>query len=103
MDKTTILNHLVNVKNTYAQEGVIIQALFGSYARGQADTKSDIDILIEATPQFAQRYGFGAFGRLREIQDELSRALGGIPVDLADSTGMGKTAKKFILDRAIYV
>ena len=103
MDKATILNHLASVKNTYAQEGVIIQALFGSYAREQADTQSDIDILIEATPQFAQRYGFRAFGRLREIQDELSRALSGIPVDLADSTGMGKTAKKFILDRAIYV
>ena len=93
MDKTTILNHLANVKNTYAQEGIIIQALFGSYARGQADTQSDIDILIEATPQFAQRYGFGAFGRLREIQDELSRAPGGIPVDLAGCTGMAKPPK----------
>jgi hypothetical protein len=27
----------------------------------------------------------------------------GVKVDLADITGMGKTAKKFIVDRAIYV
>ena len=32
----------------------------------------------------------------------MSTALG-IQVDLADSTGMGKTGKKFIIDRAIYV
>ena len=37
-----------------------------------------------------------------EYQKEMSNALG-VKVDLADSTGMGRTAKKFIIDRAIYV
>ena len=36
------------------------------------------------------------------LQEEISNIFG-IPVDLADSSGMGKTAKKFIIDRAIYV
>ena len=37
-----------------------------------------------------------------EIKEEISSFLG-LPVDLAYSTGMGKTAKKFIIDKAIYV
>ena len=102
MNRTVILNYLSDIKDTYQEEGLYIKALFGSYSRNEADKNSDVDILIEATPKFASMYGFGAIARLKEIQDEISSFLG-IPVDLADSSGMGKTAKKFILDRAIYV
>jgi uncharacterized protein len=102
MNKEQILDYLRNVKSTYAQEGFLIEALFGSYSRDEADPKSDIDILVEATPKFASKYGFQSFERIRQIQTELSNELG-VKVDLADRTGMGKTAKKFIIDRAIYV
>jgi len=103
MNKKEIVNYLKSIKSVYLQEGLIIKALFGSYSRDEATTNSDIDILVEATPQFAQKYGFRAFSRLKEIQEEISKALGGQKVDLADVTGMSKTAKKFIIDRAIYV
>ena len=102
MKKEAIIEYLCNVKNSYQKEGLLIKALFGSYSRDEADEDSDVDILVEATPKFADRYGFGAVARLREIEREMGRALG-IRVDLADSTGMGKTAKRFIIDRAIYV
>jgi len=102
MNKESILNYLRNVKDKYRQEGFLIKALFGSYSRDEADMNSDVDILVEATPEFANRYGFSAIARIKEIESELSKALG-IKVDLADSTGMGKTGKKFIIDRAIYV
>lgn len=102
MNKESILNYLVNVKEIYEKEGFLIKALFGSYSRDEADAQSDVDILVEATPEFANKYGFGAIKRIHEIQAEISKALG-LPVDLADSTGMGKTGKKFIIDRAIYV
>lgn len=102
MNKMSILNYLTNIKSKYQNEGFLIKALFGSYSRDEADENSDVDILVEATPEFANRYGFGAISRIHEIQAELSQALG-LPVDLADSTGMGKTGKKFIIDRAIYV
>lgn len=102
MKKEQILNYLANVKNKYQKEGFIIKALFGSYSRDEAQESSDIDILVEAMPKFAAHYGFGAIERINEIQKEMSNALG-VKVDLADSTGMGKTAKKFIIDRAIYV
>jgi hypothetical protein len=102
MNKELILNYLTTVKEKYRSEGFLIKALFGSYSRGEEDTKSDVDILVEATPEFANRYGFSAIKRIYEIQSELSDALG-LPVDLADSSGMSKTGKKFIIDRAIYV
>ena len=102
MTKEYILNYLVNVKDKYLQEGIIIKALFGSYSRNEATETSDVDILIEATPKFADKYGFSAIARLKEIELELGKVFDA-KVDLADISGMGKTAKKFIIDRAIYV
>ncbi len=102
MNKESILKYLGNVKNKYQHEGFLIKALFGSYSRGEENANSDVDILVEATPKFANKYGFRAIARIHEIQAELSEALG-LPVDLADSTGMSKTGKKFIIERAIYV
>lgn len=102
MKKEFILQYLRNIKTKYQDEGFFIKALFGSYSRDEANSQSDIDILVEATPEFASRYGFRSIERIREIQTEISNALG-VPVDLADASGMSKTGKKFILDRAIYV
>jgi predicted nucleotidyltransferase len=103
MKKATILKYLSEAKEHYRHEGLLIKGLFGSYARDEADETSDIDVLIEATPAFAKRYGFGAFGRLEAIRQEMSRALGGLPIDFADSSGMGHTAHMYIVDRTIYV
>lgn len=100
--KSEILSKLKELKPRFNKEGFIIKALFGSYSRDEADENSDIDILVEATPKFANKYGFQAIHRIKEIQSEISIFFG-VQVDLADSTGMGTTAKKFILDRAIYV
>ncbi|GGD42969.1 nucleotidyltransferase [Malaciobacter pacificus] len=102
MKKEEILNKLKELKPIYSQEGFIIKGLFGSYSRDEATPTSDIDILIESTPEFASRYGFKSISRINEIKNEISNIFG-LPVDLADSSGMGKTAKKFIIDRAIYV
>jgi len=102
MTKEYILNYLTNVKDKYMNEGIVIKALFGSYSRNEATETSDVDILIEATPKFAEKYGFSAIARLKEIELELGKVFKA-KVDLADVSGMGKTAKKFIIDRAIYV
>ena len=102
IQKNEIILKLKELKPLYSKEGFIIQGLFGSYSREEATNTSDIDILVESTPAFASRYGFKAISRINEIKEEISTIFG-IPVDLADSSGMGKTAKKFIIDRAIYV
>lgn len=102
LTKEQIISKLREIKPHYIEEGFIIKGLFGSYSRDEATEDSDIDILIESTSDFATKYGFKSISRISEIREELSSSFGK-SVDLADSTGMGKTAKKFIIDRAIYV
>ena len=70
MKKEQILQCLRKQKNRYEKEGLIIQGLFGSYSRDEADSESDVDVLIEATPKFAEKYGFRAIARLKEIEEE---------------------------------
>jgi len=102
LKKSEILEKLKEVKKVYSKEGFIIKGLFGSYSRDEADENSDVDILVEASSEFALKYGFQSVARIKEIQNELS-ILFGVSIDLADSSGMGKTGKKFIIDKAIYV
>ena len=102
INKINILNYLKDIKPLYEKEGFIIKGLFGSYSRDEATKNSDIDILVEATPKFALKYGFQSIHRINEIKKELSDIFK-TDVDLADSSGMGQTAKKFIIDRTIYV
>ena len=102
IQKNEIISKLKELKPLYSKEGFIIKGLFGSYSRDEATENSDIDILVESTPDFASRYGFKAISRINEIKEEISSFFD-IPVDLADSSGMGKTAKKFIIDKTIYV
>ena len=102
MDQQTILQTLKRLKPLYAKEGFIIEGLFGSYARNEADTHSDIDLLIHTEPSFTQKYGMTSIQRLNEIKAELSDYFK-VPVDLASSSGMSRTGKKFIIERTIYI
>jgi len=43
-DKNDILLKLKEIKPTYAQEGLILLGLFGSYAKGTETKYNDIDI-----------------------------------------------------------
>lgn len=79
-----------------------MKSLFGSYSRNEETENSDIDILTESTSAFAQKYGFGAINRINEIKEEIGIVLGE-KVDIANISSMGKSAKKLIIDRAIYV
>lgn len=90
IQKNEIILKLKELKPLYSKDDFIIQGLLGSYSRDEATNTSDIDILVESTTDFASRYGFKAISTIF-----------GIPVNLADSSGMGRTAKKFIIDRAI--
>ena len=102
LNKLDILKYLKEIKPIYEKEGFILKGLFGSYARDESTKNSDIDILVETTSQFASKYGFQSVNRINEIKQELTNVFE-TDVDLADSSGMGQTAKKFIIDRTIYV
>ena len=63
-------------------------ALFGSFARGEANAKSDIDLLVK----FSKPKGFNWLDAAFEIEDELGRK-----VDLVTEKGLNPHIKERVL------
>ena len=82
----------------------LIQGLFGSYSRDEANKYSDIDILYDLDEKiFCRKYkGFDAFSKLQNIKDDLSNHFN-IKVDITDKTTLNKIDKKYILKDLIDV
>lgn len=74
------------------QENIRRLSLFGSQARGDAASTSDIDLLIE----FATPVGFFTMAR---IERDLSESLGA-PVDLVTHASLSKYFRDDVLARA---
>ncbi len=70
--------------------------IFGSVARGKADALSDVDVLVDVSPDSA---GFAYFGRLEDLRRALSDLLG-CDVDIVDSEAL-RHMRKRVLDEAI--
>jgi predicted nucleotidyltransferase len=102
MDKKLFIK-LKLIKQELQKEGFIIDGVFGSIARGDDNTTSDIDILYHLENPFFQKYeGFRGFKKLEEIklflQNELKKE-----IDFAPSDNLSETAKKYILKDIVYV
>lgn len=69
-------------------------AIFGSYVRGGATSKSDIDILVE----FREPVGF-LFIRLAEHLEEIL----GTKVDLLTPEAIKPNRKRYIMEELVYV
>ena len=69
-------------------------ALFGSYARGDQQADSDVDILVEVDPSIGLD-----FVTLAERIEQLL----GVPVDLVSSRAVTPKAMKYIEPELIYV
>ncbi len=63
--------------------------LFGSYARGEADDESDIDLLVDL--DYEKRLGFQFFGWPEELQQHLN-----MKVDVVSSRGLSEFIAPFI-------
>ena len=63
-------------------------ALFGSFARGEADEKSDIDLLVK----FSKPKGFDWLDAAFEIEDSLGKK-----VDLVTENGMSPHVREYVL------
>lgn len=63
--------------------------LFGSYARNEADAKSDIDILVEL--DHTKPIGMKFFGYQAELEELLK-----IKVDLVTSEGLNHKVRPFV-------
>jgi predicted nucleotidyltransferase len=97
------LNKIKVLKEKFQQEGFIILGFFGSYARGEETTDSDIDLLYEMTTEFYQKYpGWDVIPVLDRIENECSRELGKT-VDMANKNALNEVGKKYILPEVIYV
>jgi len=101
--KEQIFTKLKELKPIYEKDGFIILGVFGSYARDEANEKSDIDILYKLdTDKFLSKYsGFKAINRLVEIKKEIANIFKK-DVDIADISTLSKTGKKYILNEVVY-
>jgi predicted nucleotidyltransferase len=103
MTKTEILDYLKKHKNDYANDGVVLLGLFGSFARDEANEDSDIDILIETKESFLKKFvGFRGYTKLNEIKETISKDLQK-DIDLVDKVGLIQHNNDYIIEKAIYV
>lgn len=78
-------HEILQVAATYGGSNVHI---FGSVARGEADEKSDVDLLVDFDDTV--RGGFAQVGRMLDLGEELS-ALLGVHVDVLNGVGVRRT------------
>jgi len=98
-----VLATIKSLKEKLQAEGFIIDGIFGSYARGEANANSDIDILYHLDENFYKKYkGFIGFKRLDEIKELIGKQTN-TKIDLAPKNNLSKTAQKYILSEVIYV
>lgn len=95
LNRTTIIELLTCRKDDLTQRGVKTLALFGSLARGEATSVSDIDILVE----FSRPVGLFEFIRLKIYLEQIT----GRSVDLVTPDAIRPVMKNSILNEAIYV
>ena len=80
--------------------GVLSLSLVGSYARGDASTDSDVDVLVRLTDEPAYR-GFRFFGRLEKLTRQLEAILER-PVDvITEPVHNERLRRRFAEDRTI--
>lgn len=91
------------LKEKYYSEGFVILGIFGSYARGDFGSDSDIDILYELSEEFYNRYpGFEIFMAIDEIEKNIRHELDH-NVDLANRNALTEIGNKYILPEVVYV
>jgi predicted nucleotidyltransferase len=77
------------IKEYFKTRPVLKAYLFGSYVRGVADTKSDIDILVDL--DYSQKIGLQFFQMKIDLEKLLNNK-----VDLVSSQGMSKYIKPLV-------
>jgi predicted nucleotidyltransferase len=80
---------LEDIKDYFKTRPVLNAYLFGSYARGEADNESDIDILVDL--DYSQKIGLGFI----QMKIDLEKILNS-KVDLVSSNGLSNAVKPII-------
>jgi uncharacterized protein len=82
-------NQISIIKNYFTGMPVLKAYLFGSYARGQASTQSDVDILVDL--DYSQKIGMLFVKMKLDLEDLLQTN-----VDLVSSNGLSQYIKPII-------
>jgi predicted nucleotidyltransferase len=103
LNKNLILLQLKELKPDFQKDGVNLLGLFGSYARSEENDDSDIDILIETTPLFLEKYrGLKAYAKLEDLKNIIKNKFHK-EIDFVDKSGLNQHNNSYILNKAIYV
>ena len=94
------LKILKELKNKY-KNFIEIKYIVGSFARGDFDKNSDIDIVYSLKKEVLNKDAFEIINNLVKIKEELEDSFKR-KVDLIDENTLGKIAKKYMKDK-IYV
>ena len=79
------------IDNFFQEKPDILKAyVFGSYARGEADDKSDVDIMIELRPNHGM--GLDFFGLGPELKKQLGKE-----VDVTTISGLSQYVIKHVM------
>ncbi len=70
------------ISNFFASKPILRAYVFGSYARGDADEKSDIDLLIDW--DYSQPIGWGYVSAWRELKEKLNKEIDFVSVKWVD-------------------
>lgn len=97
MNRETIIAALRAHEPELRNRGVLHAALFGSMARGEATSASDIDILIELAPE-ARIDLYGYIGITHYLADMFP-----IPVDVANKSALKAHVRLGAERDAVYV
>ncbi|AKD57827.1 nucleotidyltransferase family protein [Spirosoma radiotolerans] len=80
----------LQVIHHYLQDKPVVKAyVFGSYAHDEADTQSDLDLLVEL--DYSQPIGLQFVGMKLDLEEQLNKA-----VDLVSTHGLSPRISPFI-------
>lgn len=93
MNKRMIKSEITKRPEIFDKYGIKRLALFGSFARGEAEATSDIDFLVEFKHATFDNY----IGLLRELQSIFHK-----DIDLVTKLALNKHLKPYVLKEAEY-
>lgn len=91
-----LTNYEVNAISEYLQDKPVVRAyVFGSYARGEVNAQSELDLLVEL--DYSQPIGLQFVGMKFDLEDRLVKT-----IDLVSTNGLSPRIKPFInLDKQL--
>jgi uncharacterized protein len=98
MNRADVISKLKAVEPALRAHGVAALYLFGSYARGEADPDSDIDVFVDKVP--GRPFGFDELmGSYYAVCD----ALPGIEINYGTRQGLSKYIKDEVEQQALRI